>query len=153
VSLTYAMCRCDIVGTFWKARPMPVDLPAKMCAPAIASIWGREGWVGKGLSKLKISVNYFAIYNLEDNCYCTSPKYLISIVSRAVRAWIHTVFESPVRCSLFVPSTLDRNHNRSFQIEKPQRTGPNCKRLVFCSLLQLQDWFWPVLVLTGLQLV
>jgi len=54
---------------------------------------------------------------------------------------LNLVFESPVRSGLLVPSTLDHNHNQSFQIEKPQRTGPNRKRLVFCSLLRLQDQF------------
>jgi len=64
---------------------------------------------------------------------------------------LYIVFESPVQSGLLVPSTLDRNHNQSFQIEKPQRTGPNCERPVFCSLLRLQDRFWPVLVLTSLR--
>ena len=48
---------------------------SKGCAPAIAGIWGREGGVGKGLSKLKVSVKYFAIYNLwKITVHCTSPK-------------------------------------------------------------------------------
>ena len=42
---------------------------SKRCAAAIASIWGREGGgVGKDLSEFKNFVNYFTIYELEDNC-------------------------------------------------------------------------------------
>ena len=54
---------------------------------------------------------------------------------------LYLVFESSVQSGLLVPSTLDRNCNWSFQIEKPQRTGPNHERLVFCGLLWLQDRF------------
>jgi hypothetical protein len=45
---------------------------------------GRGGGVGKGLSKLKISVDYFVIYDLwKIIVYCRSPKFLIFIVSGA----------------------------------------------------------------------
>ena len=51
------------------------------------------------------------------------------------------VFGSLVRSSLLVPSALDCNRNWSSQFEKLQKPRPNCNRLVFCSLLQLQDRF------------
>ena len=64
----------------WLARGKHQQLPA----------YGVGRWgVGKGLSKLKISVNHFAIYNLcKVIVHFRSPKYLISIVSRAVQAQI-----------------------------------------------------------------
>jgi len=71
--------------------------------------------------------------------WCCGMVTISRWVGSKVREYV--VFESPVRSSLLVPSTLDCNCNWSFQIKKPQRTGPNCERLVFCGLLWLQDQF------------
>ena len=51
------------------------------------------------------------------------------------------VFESLVQSGLLAPSALDRNYNQSFYFQNPPKTGLDRCRLVFCSFLQLQDWF------------
>ena len=59
------------------------------------------------------------------------------------------VFESPVRSGFLTPRVIDRDRDRSFEIEIGQKTGPNRYGPVFCGLLQLQDRSKPVMVQTG----